>query len=529
MEQTMTVQVVMLLLSFSMATNAQTLGVTSTVAIPSIPLELLPTIPPTTTGRVPLQPGKFSPCWGTTITNSITWDVFTTTFTNITVIPHVTPFADGTNVTSYETLAPQGPAPTHFLSTTMADGSVCVVPTPCVEKLAQGCGSLRERQLFVGLDSTGSAGSTPFTNPSTYITATSIIDTAYTAPPRIEPRVDPTSTSISEGKQPSVPPKPSAPQPPPSPTSTQDTPSDNGNNGGPGPVASPTRVQSQSSVRIVPPVKPSEATISAIEANFPGNSRPVSETVPVFTLPSLPGPTRLPNGFSILPSQPGVVLPNGETLQPGSATTVGGVEVSLAPSESFIAIGNQGTIPIGSTPTALPNGFSILPSGSGVVLPNGQTLEPGAATIINGIPVSLSPSESFIAVEGSKTIPLVPAVTNGVVLPNGQTLQPGVLTTILGVPVSLSPDETAVVIDDSTIALASTAKGGIGSYVWSGIGAEATASAGSDGDDTPSSSTSGDATSPQESDFPGGASMNICEPAMFLVVLVGLVQLWFWP
>lgn len=63
-----------------------------------------------------------------------------------------------------------------------------------------------------------------------------------------------------------------------------------------------------------------------------------------------------------------------------------------------------------------------------------------------------------------------PTTVSGVVLPNGQTLAPGVVTTINGVPISLAPFGTIVVIDGSTITIPTSAPGGIGSYILSGIG-----------------------------------------------------------
>lgn len=120
------------------------------------------------------------------------------------------------------------------------------------------------------------------------------------------------------------------------------------------------------------------------------------------------------------------------------------------------------------------SGFSVLPSRSGVVLPNGQTLGPGSATTVSGTLWSLSPSESVIIIGGSSTISL-PTQAN-VVLPNGQTIIPGVLTTVSGVPISLSADKIQAVVNGSTISLASTALDGLGSYLWGGLGIGASTS-----------------------------------------------------
>lgn len=178
----------------------------------------------------------------------------------------------------------------------------------------------------------------------------------------------------------------------------------------------------------------------------------------------------LPTGFVNLPSSSGILLPNGDTLAPGTVTTLDGIPISLSSDESVVVIGSE-TIPL-ALPTnlaALPPGYALLPSGTGLLLPNGQTLAPGTATVVSGVSVSLSPFMTE-AVVGGITISLVSPPTDAIVLPNGQTLTPGVLTMINGVSVSLASSPTAVVINGSTVTLTSSGRHEIDGYIWSGLG-----------------------------------------------------------
>ncbi|KAJ4293479.1 hypothetical protein N0V90_008762 [Kalmusia sp. IMI 367209] len=286
-------------------------------------------------------------------------------------------------------------------------------------------------QTHEAIDSTGSGGSIPFTNPSTFITATSLIETAYTAPPKIEATVDPSPTAI-QAPQPVLPPAVTFPQGKPTIAEpAPESPGSSGDNNSPESNPSRTQVQTEVQVQALPPV------ISSLLGEFAPAQGSAQATLTVFEANASDSPG--PGG--------------GTKVQ---ATTI----VVSAPSITI----------------ELPSGFSALPSRSGLVLPNGQTLEPGLATTVSSVLISLAPSANFIAINGTRTIPLVPDVTRNVVLPNGETLVPGVLTTISGVPVSLSPGETRVFIDGSTIVLAPATMSDIGSYIWSGIGAEATSS-----------------------------------------------------
>lgn len=116
--------------------------------------------------------------------------------------------------------------------------------------------------------------------------------------------------------------------------------------------------------------------------------------------------------LSFSPTQIGLLLPNGGTLLPASATEVDGKMYSLAPSGAIAVInGNTISIPALSGFPAITAGgsaFSIMPvtiPGSAIVLPGGITIYPGSVATIDGTVISLEPSASAIVVGGS-TIPL---------------------------------------------------------------------------------------------------------------------------
>lgn len=137
--------------------------------------------------------------------------------------------------------------------------------------------------------------------------------------------------------------------------------------------------------------------------------------------------------YYLIPTSPQSLLGIGGTtialsqliksLTPGQVTTINGVVVSLGAQSSILVIGSQtyflspglsspqSVLVVGGTTIAmaaisdLASSLSILPSGVGILLPNGQTLTPGGSTTINGVPISLSPSESQIVIAGS-TIPV---------------------------------------------------------------------------------------------------------------------------
>lgn len=205
----------------------------------------------------------------------------------------------------------------------------------------------------------------------------------------------------------------------------------------------------------------------------------------------------------------GIVLGNGNTITPGAAAQpINGVPVSLAPGGSALAVESstillgssypQQTIEVGGS--AMP--ILYAPSMGGILLPNGQILTPGSSTMINGVPVSLSPSKnglqigsSSIALAGSsvsmsdtsqnitvdgKIVPISYATNGaGIILPGGQTLSTGQSTSINGVPIYLASGETAIVINGKTEALQLSAPtSGVGNYIASGIGLSSTSTDG---------------------------------------------------
>lgn len=174
------------------------------------------------------------------------------------------------------------------------------------------------------------------------------------------------------------------------------------------------------------------------------------------------------------------------------------------------------------------------------MLPNGETLAPGVATNVGGVDISLAPSASVVVVGGSRTVELAPAseVTGGVVLPDGETLRPGVGTRIGGVEVSLAQGGTRVVVGGSTVAVTATGTG-VGEAVWSAVSARgsvtgkasktesggeggATETGGGDG----AAETGGGAAAPSPSS--GGAEGRIDGRGMVGVGFVGFVQVLLW-
>ena len=202
--------------------------------------------------------------------------------------------------------------------------------------------------------------------------------------------------------------------------------------------------------------------------------------------------------ISYVPSGAGIVLPNGATIAPGSAASYNGQQVSLASSGSALVAGGS-TIPLsgpvptgpGSSGTVNIGGqavsYSKASSGSGIVLGNGETIVPGAAAAtINGVPVSLAPGGSALAIGsntvtlgssparqtldvggsgalqsitiGNQVIPISYAANGvGIVLSNGQTLSAGESTNMNGVPISLASGENFIVEGTSTIPLTAPA------------------------------------------------------------------------
>ena len=210
--------------------------------------------------------------------------------------------------------------------------------------------------------------------------------------------------------------------------------------------------------------------------NAPKPAAPEITPPPTLSKPNAP--------FTLLPSGAGLVLPNGNTLTAGNTLTISGTPYSLTSSQGAIYLLNSGkTVALSPPAPKLPAGYLSLPSasGSGIVLPNGQTLRPGSATTVNGVPVSLASAASFLVVSGT-TIGLS-AVTgmpqgyevlpsgSGVLLPNGATLRPGVATTVDGVEVSLGAESSVVVFGGKTVAASSVSGGGASEATGTGTGA----------------------------------------------------------
>ncbi|KAK8207969.1 hypothetical protein M8818_004222 [Zalaria obscura] len=302
------------------------------------------------------------------------------------------------------------------------------------------------------------------------------------------------------------------------------------------------------------------ATTTAPQSSSPETSQsfgPASHTEVTATIssPGLVSPTigTQTVALSHAPSSAGLVLPNGETLSPGSATTYRSITISLPSSQTAIFI-DTSTVPLPASPPAttkpppIPDlvSFTIgtqtivlshAPSSAGLVLPNGETLLPGSATTYHSVEISL-PSSQTVVVVGTSTIPLpfsrtsiistvYPTVQTtplilgqplsyapssaGIVLPNGVALAAGSATTIHGTVVSLAISQTAVVAGSSTISLFSHSVGqatttttttttGLGSYIASGVGVQSSRCTGSQSavDQPGISSAAPNATVPEE-------------------------------
>lgn len=189
----------------------------------------------------------------------------------------------------------------------------------------------------------------------------------------------------------------------------------------------------------------------------PGTQSPQVTQAPVFADPS--------TTIHVLPSSAGVLLPNGETLAPGSVTTISGTPFSLraSPGRTALVVGGV-PLPIYPPAPILPPGFSLLPSGAGLVIPNGQTLQAGSATTLDGMTISLASLGSSVVI-GSSTIELSPSSvlppdysvlpSGGILLPNGGTLTPGQATVVSGESVSFAASNSALIFGSTTVAVVS--------------------------------------------------------------------------
>lgn len=206
----------------------------------------------------------------------------------------------------------------------------------------------------------------------------------------------------------------------------------------------------------------------------------------------------------------GVVLPGGETLKPGEATTIDDVPLSLPVSPTAIVMGST-TTPLtlfefqgASTPTptvqTIDLGSQAVPaivlSSEGTVLSGDKTLSAGQDATVNGVVVSTTPPANTIVIEsttipltvgssvapapivqtltaGSQTITVSNLVSGGLVLAGSQTLMPGHLTTFNGIAMSLPPSTSAIVVGGITIPLITgprlSSRPGVGNYIFSAL------------------------------------------------------------
>ena len=202
-----------------------------------------------------------------------------------------------------------------------------------------------------------------------------------------------------------------------------------------------------------------------------------------------------------------MILPNGETLQPGTVTTISDHTVSIptdAPSATVIG---------GTTVQAPP-----------VVVVDGTTATL-APTSVNApvVPVTVGEGSSASVV----SITAVPSDSGGgVVLPNGETLRPGSTATYLGETLVLTTasegSSTVVqVIDSSTTEMVTIPTAASSSVYVYGNGTTSTGSGSGSG--TPSQTTSGapvEATGAGDELVPQGVAAVLA--AMGAVVVLGL-------
>ncbi|KAF2500081.1 hypothetical protein BU16DRAFT_556569 [Lophium mytilinum] len=223
---------------------------------------------------------------------------------------------------------------------------------------------------------------------------------------------------------------PAAQVTPPPISSSQYTPPPSSVGNGPPPPASenqPSSTPPAASSAVGAPTLPSSANSAlpvssvAINAspasqNEPSSSGSIQTPPPVVVIPPA-GVSSIQIGSSIMPvsfasaSGGGIVLPGGATLSPGAVTTINGVGVSLAPSETAVVIG-----------------------GSTVILP-----VPAAASTVSVVTIQLG---SFLI-----TAAFASASVGGIVFPGGETFLPGSTTVVNGDTIVLAPSGTALVID----------------------------------------------------------------------------------
>lgn len=221
------------------------------------------------------------------------------------------------------------------------------------------------------------------------------------------------------------------------------------------PVNSPppiVSIQGGPSVQQAPPNQPSASKpgigdiIASLIANNPSvinnpphvsqGGNPPGQSITVGNTPIAVGPVQSATG-----GPPGGIVIGSQTLQPGQATTIGGVVVSVPPGGSSIVVGGSNTIAINpAKPTAPGNpvltvgGTPVTAGPSGQFVFGTQTLTPGGPAItVSGTVLSLGPSGTIAVVNGAtQTLgpgPGNPVITGAPLLTiNGQT----VAATVIG-------------------------------------------------------------------------------------------------
>jgi len=241
-------------------------------------------------------------------------------------------------------------------------------------------------------------------------------------------------------------------EPPASVASPQNTPPQQSPVNTPPPVVGPiVSIQGGSSVQQAPPNQPpaSKSGIGDVIASLIANNPSVIASLIANNPSVINNPPVSQGGNNPLPqTQPGsppVITQSAGNPQGGQSITVGNTPITVGPVQ--VATGGPGGVVIGS-----------------------QTLQPGQATTINGVIVSVPPGGSSIVVGGSNTIAINPAgptapgnpvltvggtpVTAG---PSGQfvfgtqTLTPGgPAITVSGTVLSLGPSGTIAIVNGAT-------------------------------------------------------------------------------
>ncbi|ORY18321.1 hypothetical protein BCR34DRAFT_582959 [Clohesyomyces aquaticus] len=254
--------------------------------------------------------------------------------------------------------------------------------------------------------------------------ASALLPVPYTEPPFVDPMVTvgsdsrasdggnagPTSTQVTAGPAPRTP-------PPAPPANTQEVQR---------PVSLPSRPSApESSVQGPSVPGPPAPSSSTEEGPAPAASVQPAPSVPLTVTASAPAASAIPSFSQVL-----------STILSPALTASQTTEIAQIPQ-----------------------------SGVGIILPNGGRLFLGSVTTINGIPISLSPSNSVLVIDGSTTI----LPTSGfIALSDGQSLAPVLVpqspSSVPGISGVNSPTTSAARGED------------VGSFIYSGIGGFPTSS-----------------------------------------------------